>query len=301
MNVLPARAYRHRLRGGGSPLTPYLFLLPYLVVFVLFRFGPVVGGFLTSFTSWSIVGSPRFVGLANYRALAHDPLFYTSLTNTFYFLLLTAPTLIVLGFALALLLNRPIAGRDAARVLIFAPYAMMSAVVGILWTWILDSHFGLLNYYLAKVHLGPIAWLSSDAAAMPAIAITTVWWTVGYNMVIFLAGLQDIPPQLEESARIDGAGPWQVLWTITIPLLRPTTFVVLMLTVINTFQVFDQVYVMTGGGPGTATLTLVQYLFFQAFQTFKLGYGSAIAYVTFALLLVMAWLQQRLVPSEVTK
>jgi len=299
MKVLPARAHGHRLRGGGSLFTPYLFLLPYLVVFVLFRFGPVVGGFLTSFTSWSIVGSPKFVGLANYRALANDPLFYTSVRNTFYFLLLTAPTLIVLGFAIALLLNRPIAGRGLARVLVFAPYAMMSAVVGILWNWILDPNFGLLNHYLAKVHLGPIPWLSSETAAMPAIALTTVWWTVGYNVVIFLAGLQDIPPQLEESARIDGAGVWQVLWHITIPLLRPTTFVVVMLTVINTFQVFDQVYVMTGGGPGTATLTLVQYLFFQAFQTFKLGYGSAIAYVTFALLLAMSWLQQRLLPSEV--
>ncbi|HLY23104.1 MAG TPA: sugar ABC transporter permease [bacterium] len=298
MQVLPATAHGRRPYHGGTRPTPYLFLLPYLVVFVLFRFGPVVGGFLTSFTSWSIVGAPRFVGLANYAALARDPLFYTSVRNTFYFLVLTAPALIGLGFVLALVLNRPLAGRGAARVLIFAPYAMMSAVVGILWTWILDSNFGLLNYYLAKVHLGPIPWLSSDAAAMPAIALTTVWWTVGYNMVIFLAGLQDIPPQLEESARVDGAGPWQILWFVTIPVLRPTTFVVVMLTIINTFQVFDQVYVMTGGGPGTATLTLVQYLFFQAFQTFKLGYGSAIAYITFALLLAMAWLQQRLLPSE---
>jgi multiple sugar transport system permease protein len=298
MQVLPATAHGRRPYHGGTRPTPYLFLLPYLVVFVLFRFGPVVGGFLTSFTSWSIVGAPRFVGLANYAALARDPLFYTSVRNTFYFLALTAPALIGLGFVLALVLNRPLVGRGAARVLIFAPYAMMSAVVGILWTWILDSNFGLLNYYLAKVHLGPIPWLSSDAAAMPAIALTTVWWTVGYNMVIFLAGLQDIPPQLEESARVDGAGPWQILWFVTIPVLRPTTFVVVMLTIINTFQVFDQVYVMTGGGPGTATLTLVQYLFFQAFQTFKLGYGSAIAYITFALLLAMAWLQQRLLPSE---
>ena len=298
MQILPATARRRRPLHGGTRPTPYLFLLPYLVVFALFRFGPVVGGFLTSFTSWSIVGAPRFVGLANYAALARDPLFYTSVRNTFYFLLLTAPALIVLGFVLALVLNRPLAGRGAARVLIFAPYAMMSAVVGILWNWILDSNFGLLNHSLAAVHLGPIPWLSSDAAAMPAIALTTVWWTIGYNMVIFLAGLQDIPPQLEESARVDGAGPWQVLWSVTIPVLRPTTFVVVMLTIINTFQVFDQVYVMTGGGPGTATLTLVQYLFFQAFQTFKLGYGSAIAYITFALLLAMAWLQQRLLPSE---
>jgi multiple sugar transport system permease protein len=300
VQVLPATAHRRPYHGGVRP-APYLFLLPYLVVFALFRFGPVVGGLLTSFTSWSIVGAPRWIGPANYAALVRDPLFYTSVRNTFYFLLLTAPALIVLGFVLALLLNQPLRGRGAARVLIFAPYAMMSAVVGILWTWILDSNFGLLNYYLAKVHLGPVPWLSSDAAAMPAIALTTVWWTVGYDMVIFLAGLQDIPPQLAESARVDGAGPWQVMWSVTLPMLRPTTFVVVMLTIINTFQVFDQVYVMTGGGPGTATLTLVQYLFFQAFQTFKLGYGSAIAYVTFAFLLVMAWLQQRVLPSEASQ
>jgi len=297
MSILPALASR-RAGVRGSAATPYLFLLPYLVVFVLFRFGPVVGGFLTSLTSWSIVGTPRFVGLANYRALASDPLFYTALKNTCYFLVLTAPALVLGGFLLALLLNRPLWGRGAARVLIFAPYAMMSAVVGILWNWILDSNFGLLNFYLARLHLGPIPWLSSEAAAMPAIALTTVWWTVGYNMVIFLAGLQEIPHELQEAARIDGAGAWQVLWSITVPLLRPTTFVVVMLTIINTFQVFDQVYVMTGGGPGTATLTLVQYLYFQAFETFRLGYGSAIAYVTFAILLALSWLH-RFLPSEV--
>ncbi len=278
--------------------TRYLFLLPYLLVFVLFRFGPIVSGWLTSLTRWSLLGSPRWIGIANYRALVHDALFWVSVKNTLAFTAMAAPALIVGGLALALLLDQPLRGRHIGRVLIFAPYAIMSAVVGVLWNWLYDTNFGILNYYLRLAGIQPIAWLTDERLALAAVALTTCWWTVGYNMVIFLAGLQEVPGELQEAAIVDGATFWQRFRHITWPLLAPTTYAVVILTLINAGQVFDQIFVMTAGGPGTATLTLVQYMYYQAFQTYNLGYGATIAYATFVGLLLVTLAAQRLFRRE---
>ncbi|MEJ2559850.1 MAG: sugar ABC transporter permease [Anaerolineae bacterium] len=266
------------------PMVPYYFLLPYLVAFVLFRFGPTLAGLGISFLKWDIMGQPHVVGLRNYSELARDPQFFLSFKNTLYFMLLTAPALVILGLLLALLVNQHLRGRMVARTVVFTPYVVMST--------------GILNYYLRFLGIGKIAWLSNTVAAMPAVSIATLWWSVGFNMIIFLAGLQDIPQELEEAARVDGATELGVLRHITLPLLAPTTFVVVMLTLINTIQVFDQIYVMTGGGPSLSTLTLIQYLYYQAFQFFKLGYGSAVAYVVLVVLILMALVQRRLLPEE---
>lgn len=273
--------------------TALLFLLPYLLVFIMFRLGPGIAGLLTSFTKWNIIGSPELVGIDNFTMLMKDKMFHTALLNTVYFMAITAPTLIIAGLFLAILLNAPIKGKAFARTVIFAPYVVMSTVVGIIWNWIYDGNIGLLNYALSFVGIGKVEWLTSSGMAMISIAITTSWWLVGYNMVLFLAGLQEIPEELYESAKIDGAGAWRRLTSVTLPLLLPTTFVVVMMTVINCFQVFDQVYVMTGGGPGTATLTLVQYLYHQAFSNFNLGYGSAIGFALFAILVLFAIVQMK--------
>ncbi len=280
-------------------LTPYLFLLPYLVVFILFRFGPIVGGWLISLTRWSIVGAPQWVGIRNYQTLWRDSLFWESVRNTLEFIAIAGPVLVLGGLSLALLLDQPLRGRGLARTFIFAPYAIMSTVVGVLWNWLYDSNFGIINYYLHLLGVPLVAWLTNERVALPAIALTTVWWTVGYNMVIFLAGLQTIPAELQEAAIIDGATFWQRFRRVTWPLLAPTTFVVVVLTLINTGQVFDQIFVMTAGGPGTATLTLVQYMYYQAFQTYNLGYGAAIAYVTFVGLLLLTFVLQRFFRREV--
>jgi multiple sugar transport system permease protein len=293
----PRRGGLSRWHGGA---TPWFFLAPFLAAFALFRLGPVIGGFFISLTRWSIVGSPTWVGLANYRALLRDPLFHTSLVNTLFFVLLTVPAMVALSLGLALLVNMRLAPRIFARTSIFLPYVVMAAVVGVIWNWMLDSNFGLVNYGLKLVGLGPFRWLTDFKLAMPAVAGVTIWWTVGFNMIIYLAGLQDVPRELEEAAMIDGAGALNVLRHVTLPMLTPTTFVVLMLTTINAAQVFDQIYVMTGGGPGTSTLTLVQYLFYQAFQSFNLGYGSAVAYFVFLLLAVFGIIQLRLVHQQVT-
>lgn len=270
-------------------LTPYLFVLPYLTIFVVFRLAPSVAGLGVSFTNWAAIGTPQWIGLKNYQAMLRDPRLHDAVRNTFVFTLLTVPLLVGLGLALAIFLNQRHRGRGVGRVAIFTPYVIMSTVVGVLWTWMLDKDFGLINVYLGH----NIPWLVSQKYALYAIVITTVWWTVGYNMVLYLAGLQDVPAELYEAARIDGANSWRLFRHITLPLLAPTTFLVLMLTLINSFQIFDLVFVMTSGGPGTSTLTLVQYIYTTAFQFRKFGYGSAVAVLLFAILVVLAIIQTR--------
>ncbi|MBB6096778.1 multiple sugar transport system permease protein [Deinobacterium chartae] len=281
------------------PWTPILFLLPYLVVFLLFRFGPTVAGVLVSFTNWKVIGTPEWAGMGNYRALFGDPLFLVALKNTVAFLLMAAPATVVLGLMLALLLNKKLFGRAIARTVIFAPYAVMFTVAGIIWNWMYDSNFGLINQTLESWGLGKVPWLTSEQFALMAIAIVMVWWLTGYAMVLFLAGLQDIPEELYEAASIDGASSLQKFRWVTLPLLAPTTFIVVMLVVINVFQIFDLVYVMTNGGPGTSTLTLVHYMYVSAFSQLKLGYGSAIAVVVFVILTALAFVQTRFLRQEV--
>ncbi|MBF6557621.1 MAG: sugar ABC transporter permease [Acidimicrobiales bacterium] len=300
----PAAARRHRARrtpsGARLALSPWLFVLPYLVAFVLFRFGPAVAGFLVSLTNWNLMsGSGRFVGVDNYARLATDPQFRQSLLQTLYFMALTVPALVILGLLLAVLVNQRLRGRSVVRTAIFMPYVVMSTVVGVIWLWMLNTDVGVFNYLLSLLGIHGIPWLSDPNAAMPAIALTTIWWTVGFNMIIFLAGLQDIPAELEEAARVDGAGAFTTFRAITLPLLRPVIFVVVMLTLINTFEVFDQIYVMTGGGPGLSTLTIIQFLYYEAFQFYHVGYASAVAYVVLAVLVALALIQRRfLAPGD---
>lgn len=299
MRVLPrprpgVKAKAVDVRPFGTGITPYLFVLPFLIFFVLFRLGPSIVGMGISFTNWQAIGTPQWVAFSNFQAMGRDPRLADAIGNTFLFTVLTVPALVILGLALAIFLNQQHRGRGIGRVAVFIPYVIMSTVVGVLWTWLLDKDFGLINVYLNQwFGVQEIPWLTSEDVALYSIVITTIWWTVGYAMVLFLAGLQDIPSELYEAAKIDGAGPLQSFRFITIPLLAPTLFVVLMLTIINSFQVFDLVFVMTSGGPGTATLTLVQYIYTTAFQFLKFGYGSAIAVLLVALLMVVAIFQTR--------
>ncbi|MBL8145335.1 MAG: sugar ABC transporter permease [Anaerolineae bacterium] len=300
MRITPSAAHRGEATAaqatkslGHHSLTPYLFILPFLVFFVLFRFGPSLAGLGIAFTNWQAVRPPQFVGFANFQAMLRDPLFGAAFTNTIFFVAITVPALIIISLGLAIFLNRAIRGRSIGRLAVFMPYVVMSTVVGVVWTWILDKDFGLMNAYLNIFGIQDVPWLVSESTALFGIIITTVWWTVGYNVVLFLAGLQDIPGELYEAARIDGARAWAQFRFVTLPMLAPTTFLVVMLTVINSFQVFDQAYVMTGGGPGTSTLTLVQYIYTTSFQFQKFGYGSAIAMILFVLLVLVAFIQIR--------
>ncbi|OXM84026.1 carbohydrate ABC transporter permease [Paenibacillus rigui] len=275
-----------------------LFLLPYLLIFVVFRFGPSVAGLFVGFLKWNIVGKATFAGLNNFTKLFRDPIFYTALINTLKFLLMTLPPLVILSLLLAVLLNQKLRFRNTVRTISIIPYVLIPAVVGIIWNWLYDNNFGILNYYLKAIGIAPVEWLTNDKYALFSVAIVTVWSYMGYNMILYLAGLQDISKELYEASTIDGANKVQTFMKITLPLLKPITSMIITLTLINTIQVFDQIFVMTNGGPGTATLTLVQYLYGTAFQNYNLGYGSALGIAILAILVVMVQIQSRLLKLD---
>lgn len=253
-----------------------LFLLPYLVIFTVFRLGPSIAGLFISFMKWNLAGTASFAGLNNFKRLLQDQYFYTSVWNTIKFFLLTMPPLIIVSLLLALLFNQKMRFKNAGRAIAIIPYVLIPAVVGIIWMWMYDNNFGIFNYYLGRLGIQPLQWLTSEKLALVAVAVVVVWSYLGYNTVLFLAGLQGIPRDLYEAAQIDGATKRQAFFKITLPLLKPVMSMVITLTLVNVVQLFDQIYVMTAGGPGTSTLTMVQYLYTSAFQNFDLGYGAAI-------------------------
>ncbi|MCY3947163.1 MAG: sugar ABC transporter permease [Anaerolineaceae bacterium] len=269
----PVTSSRASIRND---LVAYAFMAPYLVLFILFLLLPAIVGVYASFTKWGIIGEPKWVGLRNYDKLINSEIFIESLQNTLYFVILAAIPLIVLGFLLALLVHQKLRFRNIARAIVFLPHVVSVAAVGIIFQWILERSSGLLNYYLGVLGVNPpINWLGEPESAMPAIAITTIWWTVNGNMIIYLAGLQDIPEELYESARIDGANGWQLTRHITIPMLLPISAFVIPLTVIACWRVFGQVFVMTRGGPQGATFTVAQFIYETAFVRFNMGLASA--------------------------
>ncbi len=271
-----------------------LFLAPYLIIFFLFRFGPSLAGIGLGFFKWGIVGNPVWKGIANYRKLFSDAMFYKALTNTLLFLLYTVPVLVILSLLVAVLLNNKLKFRNTVRALIIIPYILIPAVVGVIWNWLYDTNFGILNYYIKALGLRPVEWLTSERWALPSLAIVTIWSYIGYDVVLFLAGLQGISTELYEAAHIDGANGRQTFFGITLPLLKPITSMVITMTLINAIQVFDLIFVMTGGGPGSASLTLVQYLYNMAFQNYNLGYAGVISTVTMVLLIIIVGLQNGL-------
>lgn len=291
-----------RWRGGRSAyagIAPWLFLAPYFGIFLIFFLLPALWSAVVSLTDWKIVGAPRFVGLKNYVRLVHDPLFFAALKNTLLYTVVIVPVMALLGLSLALLLNQPLRGRVLTRTCVFASYVVMVSVVGIIWRWVLEpTGAGIVNYYLGPLGIGPLPWLAAPETAMLSIILATMWWTAGYNMVMYLAGLQDIPESLREATRIDGANAWQEFWHLTLPMLRPVSFFVIVMSIAKSFQVFGQVYVMTQGGPSNSTLTIVNYLYVVGFTWFEMGYAAAIAYALFALLFLITMIQFRLVSRE---
>lgn len=265
-----------------------LFLAPYFTLLFIFKILPIFANFYYSFREIEVQTAGRFIGLENYKNLLGDPLFYKVLKNTFTYLLYVGPVNIVFGFLLALLLNQKLKGTTFSRAVIFVPYILMTTLVGITFRYILDGNNGILNHYLSFLDIKPIFWLTKTSTAMLGIAVASIWWTIGYNTVIYLAALQDVPRDLVEAASIDGANGFQRLIKITIPYVKNTTFFVVLTTVIYSMQVFGQVYVMTSGGPNYSTLTFVQYLYIKAFREFKLGYAATIGVILFIIILCMS-------------
>lgn len=275
-----------------------LFLLPYMLIFVIFRLGPSIAGLFISFYKWDLAGTPKFTGLTNFIRLLSDKNFHTSLMNTLVFFLLTLPPLIILSLLLSMLLNQKMRFKSAGRAISIIPYVLIPAVVGIIWNWMYDNNFGILNYYIKRIGGNSINWLTDEKIALISVSIVVVWSFIGYNMVLFLAGLQGIPRELYEASMMDGATKVQTFFKITLPMLMPITSMVVTLTLINTIQLFDQIFVMTNGGPGTSTLTMVQYLYTSAFQNYEMGYGSAIEVAILIILVLLIKLQNKLIKVD---
>ncbi len=268
-----------------------LFSAPYLLVYAVFLVFPILYGIYLSLFDWNILSSKVFIGLKNYAEAFGDEKFRSSFSHTLEFVLLSTPTLVVIGFVMALVTVRPSRLGKLAETAFFLPYMLSSAVVGTLWAWLLQKNFGLVNQTLQALGLQPLGWLTDPKYAMLSITMATVWWTAGFNMILFSAGMKQIPDEIYESAILDGASRFTVLTRITIPLLKDTTILVVILQIIASFKVFGQAYVMTGGGPYGSTKVLVQYVYDTAFSYFRMGYASAMSMLLFVVILVISAVQ----------
>jgi multiple sugar transport system permease protein len=270
------------------------FVAPFLVVFVMFLVWPLIHGFYLSFTGESLTGANgQIIGFANYAEALQDPIMWRSLLNTVWFTVMSTVPLVLVSLMFALLVHQGLPGRWLWRLSFFLPFLLASTVAAQIWIWMYNPQLGILNAMLGAVGVEPIAWLQDPKWAMFAVVLMTLWWTVGFNFLLYLAALQNIPEQQYEASALDGASRWRQLWSITIPQLGPTTVLILILQVLASLKVFDQIYIMTVGGPGGTTRPIVQYMFEVGFTGYRFGYASAIAYIFFALIVIVSLIQFR--------
>lgn len=261
-------------------IVPYLFILPMVVGLVVFRFGPIAASLLASFTRWSVYAPPQWLGLGNYQEMLTSSEFWTVLTNTLIFTIAYVPGVVILALIMALLVNQKLRGITLFRGLYFMPYITSMVAVAMVWNWIFSTRFGLVNYVLKELFNvnSPPAWLADRHYTLFVLILVSTWKTAGFQMLIFLAGLQDIPRELYEAARVDGADGRQIFFSITLPLLSPVTFFVIVNSIINAFRTFEVTYAMTQDKPSYAP-TLAYNIYQNAFIFFRMGYASALAYV----------------------
>lgn len=290
--IRAARSRSNVRRGDGR--VAIFFLLPDFIGFLVFTALGVLGTLGISFLHWNLVAPPHWVGLANYRALAQDPLFWQVLGNTAYYTVGVVPISTALALLIALGLNRRLPGRVLLRAAYFAPFITTLTAAALLWQWIFDPTRGLIDSVLYMVGVSnPPAWLNSSRWAMPALIIFGIWRQLGFSMVLFLAGLQSVPRPLLEAATVDGANAWQRFFHVTLPMISPTTFFVVVITTIGSFQLFDQAYILTNGrfSPDNATNTLVGYLYQKAFVDLNMGAASATAWALFLIVFAVTVFQ----------
>ncbi len=271
------------------------FIAPNFILFGIFTFWPLIYNFYLSFTKWNMITpTPTLIGLDNYATMIEDPVFWKVLGNTIYLAAGSIAIRLILALALALVLNQKLAGRDVYRAIIFSPTFTTGAAIALVWAWILHKDLGLLRLPLNFLGLVSPNWLGDLNWTIPALIIVTIWRGLGYDMVIFLAGLQGIPLELYEAARVDGAGRWALFRHITLPMLSPITFFLIVTSVINALQIFDIVAVMTQGGPMNSSKVYVYYIYENAFKFFKVGYAAALSMVLFLITLAITIGQTRL-------
>jgi len=286
------RPYRHPFRLPGKwprdyrVRTAYLFITPFLVYFVIFVLVPIIGSVALGFSKWNVLDPPSFVGLRNYIRLLHDRYFWNSLYNTIYYTLGTTIGGVFLSLWIAIIIDEHwFQGKTLFKTVYFLPTVTSIAAIAYVWMLLYSPNYGLLNSSLMRLGLPPLRWLSDPKTAMPSMIVLGIWKGLGYNIVIFLAGLQSIPGALYDAAAVDGANRLRQIRHITLPLLLPVTTFVTIINVIASFQVFDQIFLMTGGGPLRRTEVMVYYIYQQGFSLLKMGYASALAMALFVVIL----------------
>jgi multiple sugar transport system permease protein len=277
--------------GRYNAVWAYLMLTPFLIGLAVFIVGPLIFVVLLSFTDWNIMGLPRWIGLNNYAELMSDSVFWKSLWNTIYYSIVTVPVTIVISLGLAALMNRAIRGVYLLRAIYFSPITVSVIAVGLLWSWLYTPNFGFLNYVLGLIGIPPVGWLVKVQTALPSLMIVGIWRGLGFNIIVFLAGLKSIPRELYDASSIDGANEWQQFRRVTIPMLTPTIFFAVVMSFIASFQVFELTYIMTQGGPSNSTSTLIYFTYLQGFTFLRMGYASAISLVFLVVVLAVTVLQ----------
>jgi multiple sugar transport system permease protein len=278
--------------------TAYYLLLPNLVFFAAFVWFPILFSFALSFHRYGL-GTPQFMGIQQYVRVLEDPRFWIALRNTLSYVMIMAPTSFVIGLGMALVLNQKfLKGKSFFRLASLIPYIVPLATISLVWMWLFEPNWGLINHILKSIRIPPLMWLSSTKLALVSVSIVEVWKTIGYYMILFLAGLQSIPAQYYEAAKIEGAGPWNSFRHITLPLLSHTTFFIVIIATIAAFKIFTSVYIMTQGGPADSTMSLVLLIYEYGFRYFKMGYASAIAFALLFVVLIIILIQVKLLQTE---
>ena len=284
----------------------YLFVAPGIILFVVFVLGPLVASFYWSFTEYNGIQPPKWVGTENYKNIFfHDPRFWKSIRNTAFYTVGVIPPGLVLSLLLAIAVDQQIKGKNFFRIIYFIPSVTSVIALSVIWKWLFAGEkYGLINYILILLGSKPIDWLMSPVWTLPAIMIMSIWAGIGYNMILFLAGLQTIPATVYEAADIDGASTWDKFWNITLPLLKPTMVFVVIMGFIASFQVFERIYVMTEsefgiGGVLDSALTTVAYLYDMGFRKFQMGYASALGYIVFSVIFIITIINVRFVKSKI--
>jgi len=283
-------------KTAREALVSYSFCLPAYLIFTVFIFIPILWSFILSFFDYNILtlSAPRFVGLYNYTKLIKDQVFWVSLRNNALYSIVYVPISLILGFIFALLLNDNFPGRNFFRMAIFIPSVVSLVIESIIWMLIFSAHpSGVINRFIRIFGIPPQGWLSDPRFSSVFSAIFMIWRSFGYNMLLYLAAMQNIPAELYEVAELDGAKPWQKALHITLPMVKPTTFFLTVTSVIDSFQIFTPIYIMTGGGPGYSTTTVVNYLYQKGFQEFAMGYASAMSYILFIILVILTVIQRK--------
>lgn len=287
MAAMATTIARRRRDEERTDWVGYVFVAFFTIPFLLFNIAPIFFGAYVAFTKWGIFGKPKWVGLQNFRDAFGDEFVAIAFKNTVLYGLIIVPCVVVIGLAFAIYVHQrwPLSG--LARALFFSPYVVSATVIGLVWVWMLDTQFGLINHYLGYLGIDDVPWLTSTRWSLFGVSIASVWWDLGLAFVLLLAALQDVPRDLHEAASVDGANHWQRLWLVILPQLRPVISLVVTLQMISSLRIFSQIYVMTNGGPASTSSSVIYYMYTTAIQRQLFGYASAVAMLLFLMIIAM--------------